>query len=116
MEFRTNVPFSELKDWLARSLAGIHTMWNEHFGIGVVEYMAAGVVTVANNSGGPRADIVVPVDGQPTGFLASSEDEYADALKQIFDAYARGDKMDALRRRAREHVSRAALPTPSRAL
>jgi hypothetical protein len=34
-------------------------MWNEHFGIGVVELMAAGVVTIAHNSGGPKMDIVV---------------------------------------------------------
>ena len=33
-------------------------MWNEHFGIGVVEMMAAGMVTVAHDSGGPKADII----------------------------------------------------------
>lgn len=34
VSFRTNVPFEELQDWLGRAFVGIHTMWNEHFGIG----------------------------------------------------------------------------------
>jgi hypothetical protein len=29
---------------------GIHTMWNEHFGIGIVEMMAAGLITIAHRS------------------------------------------------------------------
>lgn len=36
VEFCLNVPFSTLKDKLAQSTIGIHTMWNEHFGIGKV--------------------------------------------------------------------------------
>jgi alpha-1,2-mannosyltransferase len=35
-------------------------MWNEHFGIGVVEMLAAGLVTVAHDSAGPKMDIVTP--------------------------------------------------------
>ena len=42
-------------------------MWNEHFGIGVVEYQAAGLICVVNDSGGPKADIVVDYDGGATG-------------------------------------------------
>jgi alpha-1,2-mannosyltransferase len=34
-----NVPFSEVRSILAKSSVGMHAMWNEHFGIGVVEYM-----------------------------------------------------------------------------
>jgi len=60
-------------------------MCNEHFGIGVVEVMAAGLITIAQNSGGPKADIVGPLDGEigarhRTGFLSSSEKEYADEM------------------------------------
>ena len=39
VEFRLNVSWSELKDILAESKIGVHTMQSEHFGIGVVELM-----------------------------------------------------------------------------
>jgi len=57
-------------------------MWNEHFGIGVVEMMAAGLLVVAHNSGGPKADIVTVGgdDNHVTGFLASTDAEFADAI------------------------------------
>lgn len=32
--FRINIPFEELKRHLAEATIGLHTMWNEHFGIG----------------------------------------------------------------------------------
>jgi alpha-1,2-mannosyltransferase len=34
VEFKVNIPFDELKNEMAESLIGLHTMWNEHFGIG----------------------------------------------------------------------------------
>lgn len=37
---------------------GIHTMEAEHFGISVVEMLAAGLIVVAHNSAGPKEDIV----------------------------------------------------------
>jgi alpha-1,2-mannosyltransferase len=52
-----NASYPALIDWLSKSLIGLHTMWNEHFGIGVVEYMAAGLIPVAHNTGGPKMDI-----------------------------------------------------------
>lgn len=42
VSFEINVTFDTLKSYLGRATAGLHTMWNEHFGIGVVELMAAG--------------------------------------------------------------------------
>lgn len=104
VDFLVNAPFSELKDHLRRAAVGLHTMWNEHFGIGVVEFMAAGVVTVAHNSGGPRSDIVVEHGGGPTGFLAATADEYAAAMQRVFDRRSDGDDMLDLRRRARDRV------------
>ena len=42
VEFRVNVAFEDLKAELAQASVGLHTMWNEHFGIALVELMAAG--------------------------------------------------------------------------
>ena len=42
VEFVTDAPWAEILDWLGRSSVGVNGMWNEHFGIGVVEYQAAG--------------------------------------------------------------------------
>lgn len=82
VEFVLNQPYSVVKDWLARASVGLHTMWNEHFGIGVVEMMAAGLLVVAHASGGPKSDIIVPSEGKQTGFLASSCEEYAECMKE----------------------------------
>jgi len=86
VEFLLNVPYSTIRDLLSQAVVGIHTMVDEHFGIGIVEYMASGVIAVANNSGGPAADIITPLRDekkgslQATGYLASTTDEYASAL------------------------------------
>jgi hypothetical protein len=42
VDFVVDAPFSELKRLLGRASVGLHTMWNEHFGICVVEYMVRG--------------------------------------------------------------------------
>lgn len=42
VQFCTNVSFEELRSLLAGAVAGLHTMLDEHFGISIVEYMAAG--------------------------------------------------------------------------
>ena len=34
VEFKINIPFDELKNYLSEATVGLHTMWNEHFGIG----------------------------------------------------------------------------------
>jgi len=84
VEFRLNVSFKELKCCLQESDVGLHTMRDEHFGIGVVECMAAGTVVLAHDSAGPKLDIVVDYNGQRTGFLANTAESYAAALDVIF--------------------------------
>ena len=44
VEFKINVPYDERNEIMRTAFIGIHTMWNEHFGIGVVEMLAAGLL------------------------------------------------------------------------
>ncbi|KAF3547413.1 hypothetical protein DY000_02002228 [Brassica cretica] len=54
------------------------------YGISVVQYMtAAGAIPIAHNSAGPKMDIVLEEDGQRTGFLAETVEEYAEAILDI---------------------------------
>ena len=55
-------------------------MWNEHFGIGIVEMMAGGLITIAHNSGGPQTDII---RHEHTGYLATTATEYANIIHTI---------------------------------
>jgi len=100
VEFHVDVPYARLRELLGGAAAGVHTMLDEHFGICVVEYMAAGAVPIAHDSAGPAMDIVVPAvrpeasEGDegppndasgddvrlPVGFLATTVDGYADAM------------------------------------
>ena len=89
-----NVSWDDLVGWLGRAEAGIHTMWMEHFGIGVVEMQAAGAIPIAHRSAGPKMDIVVPSynyyengdssSRNATGFLAGNAVEYAEAMSKVF--------------------------------
>ena len=67
VEFICDASWPEILNWLRRSWVGVNGMWNEHFGIGVVEYQAAGLISVVNDSGGPKLDIVVDAGNGPTG-------------------------------------------------
>ncbi|KAJ3200753.1 asparagine-linked glycosylation protein [Entophlyctis luteolus] len=101
-----NAPFSVLKEWLGRAAVGIHAMRNEHFGIGIVEYMASGLIAIAHNSGGPKMDILSTSKNSHngfTGYLASTKEEYSAAILAAFSLHAK-DQM-ALRQRARNSVS-----------
>jgi alpha-1,2-mannosyltransferase len=82
VEFRVNVPYSEMVDCLRRATVGLHAMRDEHFGISIVEYMAAGVVPVAHRSGGPLEDIVGT--DETCGFLAQTAEEYATQMEAAF--------------------------------
>lgn len=79
VEFLVNAPFSDLRRALGESIAGLHSMKDEHFGISVVEYMAAGVIPIAHNSAGPRMDIVTA----DTGFLCETPEEYSAAMETV---------------------------------
>ncbi|KAG8863218.1 asparagine-linked glycosylation protein [Serendipita sp. 405] len=100
VEFRLNAPYSELLHWLSVASVGISTMVEEHFGIGVVEFMAAGLISVVHASGGPIMDIVVPFDGKPTGFHASTDEEFAEQLYRALTLPP--EEMLRMRERARK--------------
>lgn len=62
LEFKTDCRYEEMKNLLFTSTFGINAMWNEHFGIAVVEYLASGLIPICHASAGPLLDIVVPWD------------------------------------------------------
>jgi hypothetical protein len=55
-------------------------MKDEHFGIGVVEFMASGLIPLVHQSAGPWLDIVVPLKGQVTGESCIEEDTEAGGI------------------------------------
>jgi len=104
-EFYVNVEFEELKRLLEESTIGLHAMWNEHFGISIVECMAAGLIMVAHKSGGPAMDIIFQREGlAPIGFLAADEMEYAYILKTIIRMNP--ESRQNIRQAARNSVAR----------
>jgi glycosyltransferase involved in cell wall biosynthesis len=50
VDFHVNSTYAELQKLLGGASAGLHTMLDEHFGIVVVEYMAAGAVPIGKLS------------------------------------------------------------------
>ncbi|GCE97449.1 asparagine-linked glycosylation protein [Zygosaccharomyces mellis] len=62
LKFHTDCPYDQIKQYLSESTYGINAMWNEHFGIAVVEYVASGLIPLVHASAGPLLDIVVPWD------------------------------------------------------
>ena len=104
VEFLIGAPWDQKMDLLRRSWIGVNGMWNEHFGIGVVEYQAAGLICVVNDSGGPKQDIVVQQEGGKTGYHASTEGEYSEAFKVALTLSE--EERVAMRQRARSSAQR----------
>jgi len=80
IEILVGASFERLLQGMKDADVAIHTMENEHFGIVLLECMAAGLLTVAHNSGGPKADIIE--DGRD-GFLANDLEDFAAKLVTI---------------------------------
>ncbi|KAH7085127.1 hypothetical protein BKA63DRAFT_559773 [Paraphoma chrysanthemicola] len=104
VEFICDAPWPLMLEWMGAASVGVNGMWNEHFGIGVVEYQAAGLISVVNNSGGPKLDIVVEVDGKPTGFHATTAKEYAEGFRKALTMSPR--ETLEMRQRARRSAQR----------
>jgi glycosyltransferase involved in cell wall biosynthesis len=54
-------PLRKVRNLLGRAIAYVHCAENEHFGITIVEAMAAGCVPIVNDSGGPREIVTADV-------------------------------------------------------
>ncbi|KAJ5909023.1 hypothetical protein N7495_001705 [Penicillium taxi] len=89
---------------LGTASVGVNAMWNEHFGICVVEYQAAGLICVTHDSGGPREDIVIDLGDGATGFHAETEEQFAAAYEAAL-ALPEAEKV-AMRQRARRSALR----------
>lgn len=88
IHFVVDADYDEVRRMLATASVGLHSMWNEHFGISIVEMLAAGLIVVAHNSGGPKLDILCGLVESRAGFLAATVEEYADSLAAALDGAA----------------------------
>ncbi|KAI0642930.1 mannosyltransferase [Trametes meyenii] len=99
VQFVVNASYPDVLNWLSRASVGLSTMVDEHFGINIVEFMAAGVIPVAHASGGPLLDIIVPLNDEPTGYHATSPETFAEAFRTVFTLPRTAEL--AMRQRAR---------------
>lgn len=104
VEFVCDASWPDILEWLGKSSIGVNGMWNEHFGIGVVEYQAAGLISVVNDSGGPKQDIVIDRGDGPTGFHAKSPSDYAESFAKALSLPF--EEKIAMRLRARSSAER----------
>lgn len=109
VDFRLNLSFDDLLENIKMATIGLHTMSEEHFGIGIVELMAGGLITIANNSGGPRTDIIKPqtenLNLNGTGFLCNSTSEYSQTILKI-SSMTKNERMKIVSRARKDVLDR----------
>lgn len=104
VEFKLNIPYDDLLKEFQNAYIGVHTMLDEHFGISVVEQMAAGLIMVAHRSGGPLLDIIETSESSRLGFLAQTPQEFAYIIKFILELS--DEEVNEIRERAKASVER----------
>lgn len=104
VEFKINVSYNDLLEEFQNAYIGIHTMLDEHFGISVVEQMAAGLIMVAHRSGGPLLDIIETSESSRLGFLAQTPQEFAYIIKFVLELS--DEEVNEIRERAKASVER----------
>jgi alpha-1,2-mannosyltransferase len=77
-----DLSFCNLLELYSKSKVYLHTMKDEHFGIAIVEAMAAGLVPVVFKTGGPWEDILKTRQGY-YGFSYKNANEAANIIKMI---------------------------------
>ena len=86
VKFLKNGSTEEIMEEFSKAKIGIHTMIDEHFGINLIEMMAAGLILVTHNSAGAKDDILKN-EGEKPGFLVNNENEYIARIEEILVRY-----------------------------
>ena len=111
VKFLPNGSIREILEEFSKAKIAIHTMIAEHFGITLIEMMAAGLILVTHNSAGAKDDILVPSeDGTKPGFLVENEDDYVNQIEEIlirYDDIMRRQYVPASRKRAEKFSDEA---------
>jgi glycosyltransferase involved in cell wall biosynthesis len=79
-----NVNLIRLLELYGKSKIYLHAMRYEHFGISIVEAMAAGLVPIVHMSGGPWEDILMSQQGT-YGFSYKTSEEAAWLIEELID-------------------------------
>ena len=88
VKFLPNGSIEQIMEEFAKAKIGIHTMVAEHFGITLIEMMAAGLIMVTHNSAGAKDDILInSEDGVKPGFLVEKEDDYVIQIEELLIRY-----------------------------
>lgn len=87
VKFLPNGSIEEIIEEFSKAKIGIHTMKEEHFGITLIEMMAAGLIVVTHNSAGAKDDILITKDNEDKpGFLVNDND-YVKQIEEILINY-----------------------------
>ncbi len=81
-ELLKDLPLEDLLNLYSKAKVFMHAMENEHFGIAIVEAMAAGLVPVVYRAGGPWEDILKAKQGHH-GFSYKTPKEAATIIEKI---------------------------------
>ena len=84
VELLKNLDLSGLLELYGKAKIYLHAMRDEHFGISVVEAMAAGLVPVVHRSGGPWEDILKAQQGKH-GFSYLTTKEAAQTIENLIE-------------------------------
>jgi alpha-1,2-mannosyltransferase len=82
-----NLPTAEMRVVLGKAKLYLHTMIGEHFGISVVEAMAAGCIPIVHNSGGTKEAI------GNLGYVYNTLPECVDCIYRALDSKTEPEKI-----------------------
>ena len=88
-----DAPRTEMLSILSKAKIYLHTMVDEHFGISVVEAMAAGCIPIVHNSGGTKEAI------GSFGYTYNTVDECVDRISRAFNTTVSPEKISKYTKR-----------------